>query len=438
MKRNYALLAAISFFVFMSSGALTLGPVYTRSLGASYATIGVLSTLSSFVMVVFAVFWGRASDLQQRRKGFLVGALGSNVVITFLTSVVPSYQYLFPLRILGGIAGAAYHVSSLALMGDILAQRGAGRGWRMGAYRGLGSLGFAITAFLVKYLLGLTGLSGLYRLSAILLLAALAASLLLREGPQAPETREALRPARFLRQATVATIAALRDTAIRMKAALSGDSGRDLLADERTPEEIAAAPRLTLPIVPLLVAALLWSFSFTDLNSLWSNYMTESVGYDEGTVSQLWALGAVLELPMMTLAGWLSDRVGRLAMLALSFAGWALVNLGYVLVPDMPWIIGIQILRSFAYSAYTATAMVYATEVRGKAQRGQVSGLQSSAGGIGSILGNAAAGAIAQVAGFGLMIGSMIAVSLGGAAYLGHSALRQRARARHVTPQERP
>ncbi|MBC7315727.1 MAG: hypothetical protein H5T70_04825, partial [Chloroflexi bacterium] len=72
MKRNYALITAISFILFMSRGIIgPLGSVYTRSLGASYIAIGALSTVTSLMSVVFAYFWGRASDLAQRRKSFL-------------------------------------------------------------------------------------------------------------------------------------------------------------------------------------------------------------------------------------------------------------------------------------------------------------------------------------------------------------------------------
>jgi MFS family permease len=76
--------------------------------------------------------------------------------------------------------------------------------------------------------------------------------------------------------------------------------------------------------------------------------------------------------------------------------------------------------------------MTYAAEVRGKAQRGQVSGLQSSAGSIGSIFGATVGGAIAQAAGFVAMLGAMAAVTAGGAAYVGHSALRHKARVRSL------
>ncbi len=434
MKRsNYTLITAISFLMFMSRGVITLGSVYTRSLGASDVAIGALATITSFMAVIFAYFWGRATDLLQRRKGFLILGLSFMTIDTVLTSLVPNYLYLFPLRIFDAMAQAAYNVASLALMGDILVQQKGGRGWRMGAYRGFASLGFGVMAFLAKYILEATSLRGLYRVSAIFLLASLALAFIVKEEGKPREARTYHGLSGFLKETIVATGTSVRDAVTRLSAAFKkGGAGGEMLPDERTPEELANSPRVTLPLMPLLIGALLWSLCFSSVYALWANYMHEVVGFETGTVSQLWSLASSLEFPMMILAGWLSDRVGRLPMMALGFFCWVLVFTGYIIAPVMPWIIGIQVIRSFAFSAFTATAMIYATEVRGKAQRGQVSGLQSSAGSIGSILGNITGGAISQVAGFRTMIGTMAAVILGGAVYLGQAAMRYRARVRRA------
>ena len=112
-------------------------------------------------------------------------------------------------------------------------------------------------------------------------------------------------------------------------------------------------------------------------------------------------------------------------MLILGFLAWTLVFLGYVFVPVMPWIVLIQLVRGFAYSAFTATAMIYATEVRSKSQRGQVSGFYGSAQGIGSILGSSMGGALAQFTNFRTMIGTNAVLILGGAVYLAVVAIRR-------------
>ena len=133
----------------------------------------------------------------------------------------------------------------------------------------------------------------------------------------------------------------------------------------------------------------------------------------------------------MSLSPASNAHLARKPWISASFSlAWAIVFAGYVFVPGMPWIVLIQLTRGFAYSAYTATAMTYATEVRSRAQRGAASGLYSSAGGIGSILGSSMGGILTQLAGFRAMIALCAALILGGAAYMAIVALRRSARKR--------
>jgi MFS family permease len=158
--------------------------------------------------------------------------------------------------------------------------------------------------------------------------------------------------------------------------------------------------------------------------AVWANYMVGELSYTAGQMTRLWALASLSELPLMILTGWLSDRIGRLPMLSLGFLAWTLVFVGYITVPQMPWIIVVQLIRGFAYSAFTATALIYAAEVREKAQRGQVSGLYASAGGVGSILGAALGGGLTEVAGFRVMFAVCAALIFCGAVYLAVMARR--------------
>ncbi|TFG71775.1 MAG: MFS transporter, partial [Anaerolineales bacterium] len=132
------------------------------------------------------------------------------------------------------------------------------------------------------------------------------------------------------------------------------------------------------------------------------------------------------EFPLMIVAGWLSDRTGRLPMLALGFVAWTAVFAGYLVVPFMPWIMGVQLIRGFAYSAHTATSMTYAAEVRKRAERGRISGYYSTAGAVGSILGATLGGAVTQFMGFRALIGICAGVIFAGAIYLGVEAVRNR------------
>ncbi|MFN2154477.1 MAG: MFS transporter, partial [Anaerolineae bacterium] len=192
-----------------------------------------------------------------------------------------------------------------------------------------------------------------------------------------------------------------------------------------------------LPLTPLLLAAFLWALVTGAVYAVWANYMVSEVGYSSATMSRLWSIASTSEFPLMIVAGWLSDRVGRLPMLCLGFVAWGIVFVGYVLVPGMPWILFIQLTRGFAYSAHTATAMTYATEVRGRAQRGWVSGLYGAAGGLGSILGAALGGLQTQWVGFRPMIATNAALIFAGALYLGVISIRHRRRTAlvEVTPE---
>jgi MFS family permease len=72
--------------------------------------------------------------------------------------------------------------------------------------------------------------------------------------------------------------------------------------------------------------------------------------------------------------------------------------------------------------------MTYATEVRSRAQRGRVSGLYSTSGSVGSILGASLGGVQTEWMGFRAMIGTNAALVFAGALYIaGVAGLRRRA-----------
>jgi MFS family permease len=194
------------------------------------------------------------------------------------------------------------------------------------------------------------------------------------------------------------------------------------------PPSTARDGPVQLPLAPLLISAFLWSLVTGAVYAVWANYMVSRIGYSRTEMARLWAMASLSEFPLMIVAGWLSDRIGRLPMLSLGFVAWTIVFLGYVIVPGMPWIMLVQLTRGFAYSAFTATAMTYATEVRDKASRGRISGLYSSVSGVGSIMGSSLGGGLAQLAGFVIMILTNATLICGGAVYLAVASVRHKAR----------
>jgi MFS family permease len=399
-----ARLTLIAFLLFMARGMSgPISSVVWRSLGASYLVIGLLGTVGSLTAIVANPLWGRASDRLGQRRVFLIGGVGVLALATVSVALVPSYAWLFPVLIVTSLAQAAYGMASLALMGDWLEHEAANRpdsgsrgtaGRRMGTYRGLASLGFGLMAFVSGTIADRLSLRAPFVIGAVFLALAFVLALRLREPASEGdvEDKEELRPG------VAAGLSSLPESASE------GGSG--------------------LPLAPLMVAALLWSLSFGAVYSVWGNYMVEGIGYSAAQMTRLWAIASLSEFPLMILAGWLSDRVGRLPMLAVGFVAWALVFVGYLVVPTMPWIVLVQLVRGFAFSAHTATALTYAAEVRKRSERGRISGLYGTAGGLGSILGSSFGGATAEFIGFRALIGAGAGMIFGGALYLGSAAIR--------------
>jgi MFS family permease len=433
---NITLLTIIAFILFMSTGVT--GPIsslYAESLGASYFVIGLLGTVRSLTVILFGYVWGRASDRVGQRKVFVVSGLGALALGYAGLALAPGYGWLFPLRILGAVAQAAYGTTSLALMGDLLEQRPGERGRRMGIYRGLASLGFGIMAFTSGRLADRFSLRLPFAVAAGLALTACAVSCTIREptsprasrsrGLSGRKTRDA---ASWVRDGLSRAWMNIVQLVRRLRTGTKRESGP--IPDQAADSE-EGPPRL--PMAPLLISAFLWSLVTGAVYAVWANYMVRELNYSQGAMSALWSLASTSEFPLMILAGWLSDRIGRLPMLCLGFVAWTIVFAGYVIAPIMPWIVAIQLVRGFAYSAYTATAMTYAAEVRSRQQRGQASGLYSSAGGLGSILGSSSGGALTQLTGFRTMIAFNAALIFAGATYVGLEAIRW---GRHIRQEE--
>ncbi|MAG13535.1 MAG: hypothetical protein CMN78_02945 [Spirochaetales bacterium] len=406
---NFALLTTISFLVFLSGG-LT-GPIsslYLESLGAGYTAIGLIGTVAAVTAIASSYVWGRASDHLGRRKGILLFGLLTMAITNSLVAAVPSYGFIFPLRIFGGAALSAYATSSLALMGDELERHSSTRGMRMGIFRGLGSLAFGIMAFLSGSISDRFSLRAPFAMSAAFYFVAFFVALRIKEertGRAATEPRRGVLIARLI-------LTDARKVFLRGRRRVHPAVGAEKMND-------------SLPLAPLMVSAFLWSLVTGAVYAVWANYMVNELSYTQTAMSRLWSLASTSEFPLMIFAGWLSDKIGRLRTLILAFFAWTLVFAGYVLIPGMPWMVFIQLTRGLAYSAFTAAAMTYATEVRSRAKRGEVSGLYSASSGLGSILGASMGGIQTQIAGFRAMIGTNAAIVFGGAIYLSGVVFRR-------------
>jgi len=356
--RDLRLLTFVSAITFVAMGlTLPVMTVYLEDLGASYVEISLILTSFTLTALLTNYASGRLSDRLGRRKPLLVGGLLLLAAAYFWLGRVPNATLAWPARILEGIGSGIYGTLSLALMGDLL-EHSSQRGRLMGLFRGIGSASFAAGA--------VAGGWFATRISA---------------------------PFVFLAAAGCYAASALVMLSV---------------TDRKRPASVEKQPPLGAPVgfgglgLPLLFLAgvFLWTTAVGAFTSMWANAMSHQ-GYSQQTISTLWGLAALIELPGMAVTGIISDVVGRAPLLAAGSFGVALVVTAYIFVIQwLPAVIAAQVGRGLSYGSYLANAMTYTSEHGTPLTRGSVSGVFSAATGSGQLTGMFAGGLIVQAFGF--------------------------------------
>ncbi len=371
---NYRTLTLVNFLTFIAIGLnspmLTL---YLQGLGAGYTLIALILTSAIVVALISNPAWGWLADRLGRRKPLYIAGLAGAALGYVWLSAANDVAMAWPARLFDALSMAGVSTLGLTLMGDTLDASNR-KGCSMGFTRGLGSLAFAAGAFAGGRLADALGISTVFLVCGGFLAAAALVALLLHEVKPAP-------------------IAVVVDVA-----------------------PAGSRPRvLGLPVL-FLAGVSLWTAAHVASTSMWPNYM-EANGYSKTTISGLWSLAALIEMPAMWLGGALSDITGRAVVLAAGGLFIATVQIGYMLfVASLPLLLGVQVVRGFGFGGYTSAAMTFAAEHGGKAQRGGNSGLFNTAGSAGQLAGSLLGGILVQTAGFntlylvcaGLAVGSTI------------------------------
>lgn len=361
-RSAYLRITGVLFLVFAGNGlTLPLLSNYVKFLGAETSQIGLVFAVSQVAGLASQYWWGQRSDRLGRRKPLIMIGTGGLIFVYLANAAAPSYEIMYATRIVEGLAFAAYSTGSLALIGDLLEGQEQ-RGRFMGGYRMMGSLAFAGAALLGGWVADSFGL----RVPLVLSAGCFILALLL-----VSQIREADRPA-----APAAPAAAPK-------------------ADTPAPQGAVGDLRILLPFLGITFA---WFLGMGSVVSLWPVFMTGQ-GYSQTQISGLWALAAAGEVLWLFMAGMLADKIGRKWVIIIGTAGMAFVYSAYTLATGFLWFIPIQMVRSFTYSCYETPALLYATSLGLRQQRGRLAGLYYTASGIGGVIGSVVGGAFAQAYG---------------------------------------
>jgi MFS family permease len=382
--RAYLTLSAVIFCGFVGGGAtMPFQALYAAALGASLVQVAAVVGVFSLVALVAGLGWGRLADRLGRRKPFLVGALAGLAAVNVAMAGAPSWPWLVPLRALEGLAAGANQVAGLALMGDVL-EGHPHRARLVGGYRMSGSLAFSVAIVASGWLAQNVGFRGSYLLAAGVYAVAFLIALTLPGAHQRPGPAPGTRP------------------------------------------PVGFAGLLRGPLRPLLVLALLFGVPFAAVYSVWPIWVADEQGYGRAVFARLWGLAAFVEVPCMLLAGGLVERLGRRPTFALGLGAFAVVYLAYAAAPPLPWLVAAQVLRGFAFAAFTATALTMAIELAPPADRGRAAGLYATANSVAQISGGWLGGPLAATLGFRALF-VLAAGAVAGAAIYNRIVLRQKA-----------
>lgn len=370
---NIRLLTVISALCFVATGISSiLTSLYLQELGASFSQIAFIQASVVITMVAASFAWGRFSDRLGRRKPMLITGLTILAIAYFVLSQAPTSNWAWGARVFEGVGSAAYATLSLAMMGDLL-EKEKQRGRRIGIWRGLGSLSFAIGAISGGWVADAISRGGALLLCVGLYAAAALFATMLEEVQPLPLAAQP--------------------------------------ATTPTPKPPAPAKPSMLPAA-FLGGVFFWICAHSASASMWPNYMA-SFGYSSTASGFLWGMAAIVEMVVMYFAGALSDKWGRPPLLVGGALGISLTNFGYLsLAHFFPALLAIQLMRGIGFGSYTTAAMTFAAEHGDQRTRGSKSGVFNMTGSAGGLVGTFLAGNLVQFLGFSTLYGVCSALAL--------------------------
>ena len=316
--------------------------IYFADIGLGLETIGLLSAIAAAVGLVAAPAWGAVADRSRDvRVPLLLGALWASGAAAWLgTATAPLSVALAMAALAAGTAGLAPMLDSrtVAILGADRDRFGRARAW--------GSAAFIVVALGVGQLIDRLGTSALVLVWVPgIALTGIAAYVLLGGGPQ------------------------------RSRAARALGSGSALLALLRS-RELGSF---------FLISVLLWT-AVSAVMTFASIHLV-ALGGDGAMVGALWALGALIEVPLMFAFPVLVRRTGPEPLVVIGAVAYAVRALGWALAPAPIVLVALAPIGGVGFAfVYVGTVMVIARRVPASSQataQGLFSGTTFSLGSIG-------------------------------------------------------
>jgi MFS transporter, PPP family, 3-phenylpropionic acid transporter len=358
---------ALYGFYYMALGALLpFINLYYERIGLSGVQIGTLAALPVLITATITFLWGAVADAFRLHRAILQGAFILAAVVVFFLSQADHFVALIPWVLAYAIVTSPIIplLDSNALEVAKDHQRSYGR------LRVWGSIGWAVSTWLVGLLIEARGIRWLFNSYIVLITVTFMFSL--------------FQPARkFVQRSSL--IRGLRDL-------------------------------LRIDFIMFLVSIFLLTTASGGVNSFFSLYL-DQIGATEGEIGLSWALAAVSELPLMIFSGAILRRIGAEGLLITAFIVFIMRWLLYSVIDVPIWALAVQLLHGLSFAPFLVGGITYVSERTPQGLSATAQAIYSTvAFGIASIAGSMIGGYLYDTAGMQALFRSLSLLGLAGLA----------------------
>jgi PPP family 3-phenylpropionic acid transporter len=377
---NKSNLPFMSVEVFFWSAQAVYYPFFVpflKSSGFDELTIGIISSVLSFVGILGPVLWGAVSDRVRNTKAILAAnLLAGCLVMQFIPASVPTLALLFVVLI---TVNMTVFPQGSVMDGWIMRRIGRGEPINYGLIRGTGSLAYALMSMAAGLVLSRFGLATMFPITFGLMGIAVVFMLLVKTAP----------------------------------------------AGEVHSAQVVQAPEPEKPIfhnAPYLVfvglATLLYVGGTASMNFYW--ILLEGAGGTPADLGLANCLMALSEFPVMFLSYKLMKRFKDTALLLFAMAFYAVRILLFFALNSVTGLVLAQITNSLSFGLFLPVSVHYISRITpGRMKTTALSLASSMYMGVGGILGNLMGGVVIKELGIRTMYGLAGVVAVVAAAAFG-------------------